>query len=101
MKKIREKSIQQIRDDFPIFKTKIRGKELVYLDNTATTQKPQEVIEAEGKYYRTTNANVHRGVYTLAENATIEYEQARALVAQFIVALLTVIEGPASNSASC
>ncbi len=78
------KEIKNIRADFPIFNTKINGKELVYLDNTATTQKPKQVLDAEREYYSTTNANVHRGVYTLAENATIEFEAARGKVAQFI-----------------
>ncbi len=80
----KKKNADDVRADFPIFKTKIKGKELVYLDNTATTQKPKQVIDAEVNYYCTTNANVHRGVYTLAENATIEYENARGKVAHFI-----------------
>jgi len=57
---------------------------LVYLDNAATTQKPIQVIDAIVKYYKNFNANVHRGVYTLAEEATAEYEESRKLVANFI-----------------
>lgn len=74
----------RLRADFPVLAQKVRGHPLIYLDNAATTQKPQCVIEAEADYYRHTNANVHRGVHTLAEKATAEYEQARARVAQFI-----------------
>jgi cysteine desulfurase/selenocysteine lyase len=75
---------QVIKKDFPILSQNRKGKKIVYLDSTATTQKPSVVIEAEKKYYTTTNANVHRGLYTLAENATVEYENARAKVASFI-----------------
>ncbi len=72
----------KIKNDFPLLISS--AKPLFYLDSTATTQKPKVVIDAETKYYTTTNANVHRGLYTLAENATIEYENARARVASFI-----------------
>jgi len=73
---------QKIKKDFPLLMSSV--KPLFYLDSTATTQKPEVVIDAEAKYYLTTNANVHRGLYTLAENATIQYENARAQVASFI-----------------
>jgi len=76
--------VEKIRNDFPILKRKINGKRLVYLDNAATTQKPIQVIDAIVKYYKNFNANVHRGVYTLAEEATAEYEESRKLVANFI-----------------
>jgi cysteine desulfurase / selenocysteine lyase len=72
------------RDDFPILRETVRGKPLVYLDNAATTQKPQSVIEAETAYYRHTNANVHRGVHMLSQRATDDYEAAREKVRRFI-----------------
>ena len=68
------------RADFPILKTKVHGNALVYLDNAATTQKPQSVIDAESEYYSGYNANVHRGVHTLSQSATVAYEEARAKV---------------------
>lgn len=72
------------RTDFPILKTKIHGKPLVYLDNAATTQKPLVVIDAEIKYYRHYNANVHRGIHTLSQWATNAFEAARVKVQRFI-----------------
>ncbi len=74
-----------LRQDFPILSREVRpGIPLVYLDSTATTQKPRSVLEAMEAFYRTNNANIHRGVHTLAEEATAMYEQAREKVAQFI-----------------
>ena len=73
-----------VRQDFPILRQEIRGKPLVYLDSAATTQKPRQVIEAIDRYYRTENANVHRGVHTLSERATASYEGARAKVRKFL-----------------
>ena len=73
-----------IRSDFPILDQQVHGKPLIYLDSAATSQKPQQVIEALARYYRQDNANVHRGIHTLAERATAEYEQARLKVARFI-----------------
>jgi cysteine desulfurase/selenocysteine lyase len=72
-----------IRADFPILSRKIHGKRLVYLDNAATTQKPQSVIQAIDTYYRNHNANVHRGMHTLAEEATAALENSRQKVANF------------------
>jgi cysteine desulfurase/selenocysteine lyase len=78
-------NINEIRNDFPIFQREIRpGTALVYLDSTATSQKPLAVIEAMNSYYRRSNANIHRGVHTLAEEATSMYEQARVKIAKFI-----------------
>ena len=75
---------QKIRSDFPILYRKVHGKPLVYLDNAATTQKPRPVIDAIGKYYEEYNANVHRGIHALAEEATAAYEDSRSKVAEFI-----------------
>lgn len=74
----------KIRKDFPIFSRKINGKPLVYLDSAATTQKPESVISALADFYRHTNANIHRGVYALAEESTQAYELARKRTAAFI-----------------
>ena len=73
-----------VRDDFPILDRQINGQPLAYLDNAATTQKPWAVLAALDDYYRTANANVHRGIYTLAEDATALYEGARNSVAAFV-----------------
>jgi cysteine desulfurase/selenocysteine lyase len=72
------------RADFPILQRKVHGKPLVYLDNAATSQKPESVIQAMDDYYRRYNANIHRGVHTLAEEATAAYEGARRKVGRFI-----------------
>jgi cysteine desulfurase/selenocysteine lyase len=72
------------RDDFPILKSKIHGKPLVYLDNSATTQKPVAVIETEYEYYHHYNANVHRGIHNLSLRATSAYEDARVRVQRLI-----------------
>jgi len=77
-------NIETIRKDFPILSRQINGKPLVYLDNAATSQKPKQVIKAVSEYYRRHNANVHRGIHTLAEEATNLYEEARKKVARFI-----------------
>ncbi len=77
--------IIQIREDFPILKREVApGVPLVYLDSTATSQKPQSVIRAMNDYYEKSNANIHRGVHTLAEEATAHYEVAREKIARFI-----------------
>jgi cysteine desulfurase/selenocysteine lyase len=73
-----------MRADFPIFNRQVHGKRLVYLDSAATSQKPESVLQAVADYYRTSNANVHRGVYLLAEEATELYEVARRTVSDFI-----------------
>jgi cysteine desulfurase/selenocysteine lyase len=77
--------VQQIRQDFPILKREVRpGIKLTYLDSAATSQKPAAVIEAMDVYYRMNNANIHRGVHTLAEEATAMYEAARMRIANFV-----------------
>ncbi len=76
--------VMKIREDFPILKTLVRGKPLCYLDNAATTQKPQQVIDTLTEYYTSYNSNIHRGVHTLSEKATAAYEEAREKVKNFI-----------------
>lgn len=76
--------IQKIRNDFPILHEKIRGKQLVYLDNGASTQKPQVVIDAEKYYYEHQYANIHRGVHYLSQLGTDLYENVRKQIQQFI-----------------
>lgn len=76
--------IEKIREQFPILDTKINGKPLVYLDNGASSQKPISVLEVWEKYYKTLNANVHRGIHTLSQLATEEMEQARQKIQKFI-----------------
>ena len=76
--------LRVLRSDFPILEREINGRQLVYLDSAATTQKPQSVLDAMDDYYRAHNANVHRGAHTLAGEATQMYEDARAKVARFI-----------------
>lgn len=76
--------VNAVRQDFPILGVQVHGKPLVYLDNAATSQKPQAVIDSLVHYYSRYNANVHRGIYTLSEQATAAYEEARAKVARFI-----------------
>ena len=77
-------NIEQIRNDFPILQRKIHGKPLVYLDNAATSQKPKKVIESMNDYYKNHNANIHRSIHTLGEEATEKYEEAHSNVAEFI-----------------
>ena len=76
--------VHSVRADFPILKREVHGKPLVYLDNAATSQKPEAVIASMSEYYRQYNANIHRGVHTLAEEATAAYEAARRRVGRFI-----------------
>src|SRR5438132_11162598 len=76
--------VHRIRKDFPILERKVYGKPLVYLDNAATSQKPRQVIDALVDYYENYNANIHRAVHCLGEEATAAYEEARAKVAKFI-----------------
>jgi cysteine desulfurase/selenocysteine lyase len=81
--------VAALRRDFPILAERVNGKPLVYLDNAATTQKPASVIDALDAYYRHENANVHRGVHTLSQRATDDYESARARIARFIGGVAT------------
>ena len=77
-------NIEEIRKEFPILESQIYGKPLVYLDNAATTQKPKCVIDAISNVYATMNANVHRGIHHLSQNATIAMEESRETVSKFI-----------------
>ncbi|SIQ03298.1 cysteine desulfurase / selenocysteine lyase [Aromatoleum tolulyticum] len=79
-----QRDLAQARADFPILRTRVHGKPLAYLDNAATTQKPDAVIDAEADFYRNANANVHRGVHALSQRATDAYEGARHKVRSFI-----------------
>jgi len=76
--------VARIRTEFPILDQSINGHPLIYLDSASTSQKPRAVIDALAGYYREYNANVHRGIYTIGEKATAEYEKARVKVARFI-----------------
>ena len=76
--------VEAIRRDFPILSRKVYGKPLVYLDNAATSQKPRQVIDALVRYYEGYNANIHRAIHCLGEEATAAYEESRAKIATFI-----------------
>ncbi len=76
--------VAALRADFPILSRTVNGAPLVYLDSAATSQKPAAVLDAMDAYYRETNANVHRGVYTLAAEATARYEAGRDAVARLV-----------------
>lgn len=76
--------VEQVRAQFPILQQEVNGQPLVYLDNAATTQKPQVVLDAIGEYYRRDNSNVHRAAHVLADRATTAFEHARSTVSQFI-----------------
>src|SRR3990170_7446167 len=77
-------NFKNLRQDFPILNNKIKGKDLIYLDSTASSLKPRQVIEAECEYYENYGVNIFRGVYSLSEKATEKYEQSRKIVADFI-----------------
>ena len=79
-----EMTVEEIRKDFPLLAEKVNKKPLIYLDNAATTQKPLQVIETMNNYYLHLNANVHRGVHTLSQEATNEFEAVRLSVQEFI-----------------
>jgi cysteine desulfurase/selenocysteine lyase len=77
-------NVASIREDFPVLQQIVNGKPLIYLDSAATSQKPEAVIAAMDTFYRTINSNIHRGVYSIAEEATARYEAARKKVQKFI-----------------
>ena len=78
-------SLEEIRKDFPVLNRRVRDdKKLVYLDNAATTQKPNQVIDAISDYYKNHNSNIHRAVHALAEESTEAFEQTRDKVAEFL-----------------
>ena len=76
--------VERVKKDFPILDQAVNGHRLVYLDSASSAQKPQPVLDAMDRYYQTTHANVHRGVYSIAEEATRLFEEARTKVAQFV-----------------
>lgn len=78
--------VEAIKRDFPILSTKMSGKPLVYLDSAATSQKPIQVIDAITEYYKKYNANIHRGIYEIAEEATQKYEESKLKIAKMISA---------------
>ncbi|MAY83148.1 MAG: cysteine desulfurase CsdA [Flavobacteriales bacterium] len=77
-------NVEEVRKDFPILQREVNGKRLVYLDNGATAQKPQSVIDSLNNYYTQENANIHRGVHTLSQEATSAYEEARVQMREFL-----------------
>lgn len=77
-------NVDEIRKDFPILSRQVNGKPLIYFDSGATSQKPKQVIDSLVNYYQNTNANIHRGVHTLSQEATEKYESARTTVQKFI-----------------
>jgi cysteine desulfurase / selenocysteine lyase len=82
--KLHEFKVETIRADFPILKTEMNDKPLVYLDSAATSQKPRQVLEVMDDYYKNYNANIHRGIYRIAEKATEEYINSKVKIAKFI-----------------
>jgi cysteine desulfurase/selenocysteine lyase len=76
--------VERIREDFPILRQRVNGKPLIYLDNAATAQKPQAVIDAVSRFYTSQNANIHRGVHRLSEQATAAYDAVREKTARFL-----------------
>ena len=79
--------VESIRKDFPILQRKVHGRPLVYFDNAATSQKPKQVIDAMDDYYKNSNANIHRSIHQIGEEATQMYEQAHEKVADFTLIL--------------
>ena len=77
-------NVNAIRQDFPILHQSVNGHPLIYMDNAATTQKPQSVIDALSQYYQHDNSNVHRSVHALSSRATAHFEESREKVARFI-----------------
>jgi len=91
VEELRTINVARIREDFPILKRQVNDKPLIYFDNAATSQKPNAVIDAVDRYYREYNANIHRGIHKLAEEATLAHEEAREKVAKFINAKRTEV----------
>ena len=80
----------EIKSDFPTLNQKINGNDLVYLDNAATTQKPNSVINSVSEYYKKNNSNIHRGVHTLSQEATEKYENALPLSGWYFGSCITI-----------
>src|SRR3989339_1853689 len=81
---VKKVDVEKIRKDFPILREQVYGKPLTYLDNAATTQKPLAVIDTLTQYYSKENANIHRGIFCLSEQATKRYKSARHKIQEFI-----------------
>lgn len=81
---VKKLETEKIREDFPVLRREVNGKQLVYLDNAATSQKPRQVLDAMNEFYSFYNANVHRGIHKLAEEATLAYEDAHRKAGEFI-----------------
>jgi cysteine desulfurase/selenocysteine lyase len=77
-------NVKRLKKDFPILSREVNGKDLVYLDNAATSQKPKAVVEAVSNFYYTNNANIHRGLHTLSEEASEMYDNSRENIAKFL-----------------
>ncbi|MGD0511069.1 MAG: aminotransferase class V-fold PLP-dependent enzyme, partial [Candidatus Micrarchaeaceae archaeon] len=75
-------NVDRIRQDFPNLKVKMNGKPLVYFDSAATSQRPKQMLDATDEYYKTYNANIHRGIYKIAEKATEKYTESKMKVAK-------------------
>ena len=88
------RTVERIRQDFPILSRQVHGKRLAYLDTAASAQKPEQVIEAMNRFQREDYANIHRGVYALSQAATDRFEAARARVARFLNAASVLGIGP-------
>src|SRR5208337_2740906 len=84
VEKVTTINVSKLREDFPVLKRQVNGKPLIYFDNAATSQKPESVIETTDRYYREYNANIHRGIHKLAEEATLAHEEGREKIAKFI-----------------
>ena len=85
--------VEKVRADFPILQRTVHGKPLVYLDTAASAQRPLQVINAIDDFYRKHNANIHRGVHLLSQEATEQYEQARRKIAGFIIPMTINCKG--------
>src|SRR2546430_99983 len=97
-------NVEKVRKEFPILERIIKGKPFIYLDNAATAQKPRQIIETLDRFYKEYNANIHRGIYKVSEEATAAHEEARAKVARFINARspneIVFVRGPLRRSTS-
>ncbi len=82
--KLDDNAVFKLKEDFPLLQKRVNGNQIIYLDNAATSQKPNKVIDSVSEYYKNNNANIHRGIYTLSEDSTKDYEDSKIVVAKFI-----------------